>query len=114
MSTSSPGHHGGERVRRARRAHSGTVGRRFPRSGTEPATAQSPLGLRLILSGVFLPVFGAAAVVFAMWAARSGPGDDPGRGPLIVLAVVCGVLALLAAADLLVVLRRLRHERGAR
>ncbi|MEV5491998.1 DUF6343 family protein [Streptomyces bobili] len=111
MSTSSPGHHGGEQARRAR---SGAVGRRFPRSGTEPVTAQSPLGLRLILSGVFLPVFGVATVAFAMWAEQSGPGDDPGRGPLIVLAVVCGVLALLAAVGLLAVLRRLRHERGER
>ncbi|MEU0112277.1 DUF6343 family protein [Streptomyces bobili] len=111
MSTSSPGHHGGGR---ARRAHRGTVGRRLPRSGTEPTTAQSPLRLRLVLSGVFLPVFGAAAAAFAMWAEQSGPGDDPGRGPLIVLAVVCGVLALLAAADLLAVRRRLRRERRAR
>ncbi|MFM9702840.1 DUF6343 family protein [Streptomyces galilaeus] len=111
MSTSSPEHHGGERARRAR---SGAVGRRSPRSGTEPVTAQSPLGLRLILSGVFLPMFGAATVAFAMWAGQSGPGDDPGRGPLIVLAVVCGVLALLAAVGLLAVLRRLRHERGER
>ncbi|MGW7132159.1 DUF6343 family protein [Streptomyces bobili] len=111
MSTSSPEHHGGERARRAR---SGAVGRRSPRSGTEPVTAQSPLGLRLILSGVFLPVFGVATVAFAMWAGQSGPGDDPGRGPLVVLAVVCGVLALLAAVGLLAVLRRLRHERGER
>ncbi|MFD5267885.1 DUF6343 family protein [Streptomyces sp. NPDC058335] len=106
-----PGHH---REERARRARSGTVGRRFARAGTEPATAQSALGLRLILSGVFLPVFAAAAVVFAMWAADSGPEDGPGRGPLTVLAVVYGALALLAAADLPVVVRRLRNERGTR
>ncbi|USQ86410.1 DUF6343 family protein [Streptomyces phaeoluteigriseus] len=106
MGTSTPGRHGEERARRTR------SGRRFPRTGTEPATARSPLGLRLILSGVFVPVFVVSAVLFAVWAADSGPGDSPGRGPLIVLAVVCGVLAFLAAADLLVVVRRLRRERG--
>ncbi|MFC9289469.1 DUF6343 family protein [Streptomyces sp. NPDC057052] len=104
----------GRRERRARRARSGTIGRRLPRTGTEPTTAQSPLALRLLLSGVFVPVFVAAAVLLAVWAARSGPGDSPGRGPLIAVAVLCGALALSAAVDLLVVGRRLRRERGAR
>lgn len=96
------------------RARSGTIGRRFPRSGTEPVTAQSPLGLRLILSGVFLPLFGAAAWLFGVWAADSGPADSPGRGVLIAVAALCAALALLAAVDLVVVVRRLRRERGSR
>ncbi|MFK4144779.1 DUF6343 family protein [Streptomyces sp. NPDC004065] len=102
----------GQRGEQVGRARSGMVGRRFPRTGTEPVTAQSPLGLRLLLSAVFLPLFAAATVFFAVWAADAGPGASPGRGPLIAVAVVCGVVALLAAADLTVVLRRLRRERG--
>ncbi|GAA2457633.1 DUF6343 family protein [Streptomyces glaucus] len=95
------------------RARSGLVGRRWPRTGDEPSTAQSPLRLRLLLAAVFLPFFTAAAVFFGVWAAGSGPGDSPDRGALVVLAVVCAALALTAAADLLVVTRRLRRERGA-
>ncbi|MFB7791503.1 hypothetical protein ACFC0R_14565 [Streptomyces sp. NPDC056086] len=72
-------------------------------------TAQSPLGLRLLLSGVFVPVFAAATAYFAVWAADSGPGDSPGPGPLTAIAVVCGVLALVAMIDLAVVARRLRR-----
>lgn len=94
------------------RARSGTIGRRFPRTGTEPVTARSPLRLRLLLAGIFLPLFLAGCALFAVWAADAGPGDNPGRGPLTFLAVVCGVLALTALLDLLVVLRRLRRERG--
>ncbi|MGW0080967.1 DUF6343 family protein [Streptomyces sp. NPDC003393] len=94
------------------RARSGMIGRRFPRTGTEPATAQSPLGLRLLLSTVFVPPFCAAAAFFALWAADWSPGDSPGRGPLAVLAAVCAVLAVAAAVDLTVVLRRMRRERG--
>ncbi|MEU3105100.1 DUF6343 family protein [Streptomyces griseoflavus] len=94
------------------RAHSGTIGRRFPRSGTEPVTARSPLRLRAVLAGVFLPLFVAGCALFAVWAADAGPGDSPGRGPLIFIAAVCGFLALTALLDLVVVLRRLRRERG--
>ncbi|MBT2907899.1 DUF6343 family protein [Streptomyces cellulosae] len=95
------------------RARSGMVGRRYPRTGTEPVTARSPLRLRLLLASVFLPLFVAGTVLFAVWAAGSDPGDSPGSGPLTLLAVVCGVLALTAALDLAVVVRRLRRERGA-
>ncbi|MFH8221953.1 DUF6343 family protein [Streptomyces sp. NPDC018057] len=95
------------------RARSGAFGRRYPRTGTEPMTAQSPLGLRLLLSGVFLPLFAGAAAFFAVWAAQAVPGENPGRGPLVIAAAVCAVLALLAAADVAVVVRRLRRERGA-
>ncbi|NEB14322.1 hypothetical protein G3I32_36775 [Streptomyces coelicoflavus] len=68
--------------------------------------------LRLLLSAVFLPLFLAGAAYFGVWAADTASGDSPGRGTLVVVAVVCGALALLAAADLLVVNRRLRDERG--
>jgi hypothetical protein len=95
------------------RSRSGVIGRRHPRTGTEPITAQSPLRLRLLLSGIFLPVFAAATVLFALWAAGSGADDTPGPGPLTAMAVVCGALALFAAVDLIVVRRRLRRERGA-
>ncbi|GAA3506165.1 hypothetical protein GCM10019016_132800 [Streptomyces prasinosporus] len=108
MSDEQPGREG-EAVPRSR---SGAPGRRSPRSGTEPRNARSPLALRLLLSGVFLPVFFVAAVLFGLWAAGSGPGDSPGRGVLLALAAVCGVLALVAAVDVLVVIRRLRRERG--
>ncbi|MFE6281811.1 DUF6343 family protein [Streptomyces sp. NPDC057877] len=95
------------------RSRSGVVGRRHPRTGTEPITAQSALRLRLLLTAVFLPLFVAATVGFAVWAGNSGPGDSPSRGVLTGLAVGCGVLALIAALDGAVVLRRMRRERGA-
>ncbi|MFF9765074.1 DUF6343 family protein [Streptomyces sp. NPDC014636] len=87
-------------------------GRRSLRTGTEPATARSALGLRLALSAVFLPLFAAATAGFAVWAAHQGPGDSPGSGPLTVLAVICGILALAAAVDLVVVTARRRRERA--
>lgn len=110
MNDESPGRHG----RPVPRGRSGVIGRRYPRSGTEPVTAQSALGLRRVLSGVFLPLFGGAAVVFGVWAASSDSHDTPGRGPLVTLAAVCAALALFAAVDLLVVTRRRRRERGGR
>ncbi|MGW7821619.1 DUF6343 family protein [Streptomyces puniciscabiei] len=94
------------------RSRSGAFGHRLRRTGTEPATARSALRLRRLLSGVFLPLFAAATAGFAVWAARSGPGDSPGRGPLTVLAVVCGLLASVAALDLAVVTGRWRRERA--
>ncbi|MFE0798654.1 DUF6343 family protein [Streptomyces sp. NPDC058812] len=96
----------------APRARSGAIGRRSPRTGTEPVTAQSPLRLRLLLSAVFLPLFVAGAAFFGVWAADTGPGDSPGRGSLVALAALCAAFALLAAADLMVVTGRLRRERG--
>ncbi|MFK4547109.1 hypothetical protein RKD29_006705 [Streptomyces tendae] len=79
---------------------------------SEPLHAQSALRLRLLLSALFVPLFLAGTVFFGVWAADTGSGDRPGRGALVVVAVVCGALALLAAADLLVVIRRLRSEHG--
>nr|WP_086730463.1 DUF6343 family protein [Streptomyces carpinensis] len=95
------------------RASSGAIGRRVPRTGTEPATAQSPLGLRLLLAAIFLPVFCGAAAFFGLWAANWSTGSSPGRGVIITLGAVCVVLAAMTAVDLTVVVRRLRRERGA-
>jgi hypothetical protein len=81
---------------------------------SEPLHARSALRLRLLLSAVFLPLFLAGAAWFGQWAADTDPGDTPGRGMLVVIAVVCAAFALLAAADLLVVVRRLRAEHGTR
>ncbi|MDQ1033706.1 hypothetical protein QFZ75_000122 [Streptomyces sp. V3I8] len=100
-----------EADRTVSRARSGPLGLRRARTGTEPATARSPLRLRLLLSAGFLPLFVAASVIFAVWAANSGTEDSPGRGVLIVLAAVCAALALVAAGDLGVVTHRLRHAR---
>ncbi|MFD4558197.1 hypothetical protein ACFWP5_28415 [Streptomyces sp. NPDC058469] len=70
---------------------------------------RNPLRLRLLLSGVFLPFFAVAAVLFGVWAGGSGPGV------LATVAAVCGVLAPAAALDARVVARRLRREgRGRR
>lgn len=94
-------------------ARSGVTSRHPVRTGTEPVTARSALGLRVVLSAVFLPIFTAATAGFAVWAAHQGPGDNPGNGPLTVLAVACGVLALAAVADLLVVTARRRRSEHA-
>lgn len=93
------------------RSRSGALGRRFERTGTEPVTARSALGLRLLLSAVYVPLFIVATALFALWAAGSQPGDVPGRGTLGTVAGICAVLTLLALIDLMVVLRRRRRER---
>lgn len=108
MSTRRPGHSD----RPVPRSQSGAFGRRWPRTGTEPSTAQSAVRMRRLLAALFLPLFGAATVLFALLAAAAHPGDALDRGELLFLAVVCGVLALTAAVDLWVVGRRLRRERG--
>ncbi|MFJ4057626.1 DUF6343 family protein [Streptomyces albogriseolus] len=107
---------GGPAVRRepVPRARSGFVGRRWERTGTEPVTARSALGLRLLLSAFFTPLFVAAAVLFAVWSVQSGPGSSPTSSQLAVLAGVCAALAVFSAADLIVVLRRRRRERPSR
>ncbi len=96
------------------RSRSGAIGRRWARTGTEPATAQSALRLRVVLSGAALPLFAAGAVLIGLWAANSQPGQSPSRGVLVALAVVCGAIALVAALDLWALNRRLRRERGNR
>ncbi|KOG41137.1 DUF6343 family protein [Streptomyces decoyicus] len=84
---------------------------RRPRTGTEPVTARSPLRLRLILASAALVVFTAATVRLAMGAHSAGPHDSPSATVLLVLAVVCGVLALAAILDLVVLRRRMRSQR---
>ncbi|MEU9499382.1 DUF6343 family protein [Streptomyces sp. NPDC048196] len=88
----------------------GPPGRR--RSGTEPLTARSPLRVRMVLSAAAVVVFGAGTACFAVWSATAGTQDSPGPTALLALAVVCGVLVLLAALDLVVLLRRIRRERS--
>ncbi|WP_371799054.1 DUF6343 family protein [Streptomyces sp. NBC_01707] len=80
------------------------------RTGTEPATAQSALGLRLALCVIALPVFVAGAVLFTVWAA-SGPRSTPDTSLLLVLVVVCAALAVMTAADLLIIVRRRARQR---
>ncbi|WP_033196143.1 DUF6343 family protein [Streptomyces xiaopingdaonensis] len=81
------------------------------RSGTEPVTARSPLGLRMLLSSVFAPIFAAGAALLWLWTVNSGPHSVPTEGSLRVLAIVCTVLAVLALVDLVVVTVRRRTGR---
>lgn len=102
-------HRRGEPVPRSR---SGPTGRRFERTGTEPITAQSAVRLRLLLSLLFLPLFAALTVIFAVWWANAEPVDSPSPGSLRLLTLVCAGLTLIALVDLVVIVRRLRRERG--
>lgn len=81
---------------------------RRDRPGTEPSTARSALGLRLLLSSVFVPVFLAGTALFWYWMERSDPRDVPSSGSLRVLTILCAVAAFLAVVDLVVVLLRRR------
>jgi heme/copper-type cytochrome/quinol oxidase subunit 2 len=81
---------------------------RWRRTGTEPLTAYSDLRLRLVLSVIFAPLFVAGTVAFAVWAAAAGPDDSPSSAELAWLAVACGVIAVVALVDLVVVVRRIR------
>ncbi|UQA90658.1 DUF6343 family protein [Streptomyces halobius] len=83
-----------------------------PRTGTEPLTARSALRLRLILAAIGLVAFTAGTFRFAIWTSGTTADESPGPTVLLVLTVVCGVLALTAALDLVVVLRRLRRKRS--
>ncbi|MWA02598.1 hypothetical protein F8568_019905 [Actinomadura sp. LD22] len=65
-------------------------------------TARSALGLRAVLSGVALVAAAAAAIVFGIIANRDGSGTAWGA------AVVCVVVAAIAATDLAVIARRAR------
>ncbi|MEU9919898.1 DUF6343 family protein [Streptomyces griseoluteus] len=99
---------------RVPRARPGTIGRRRERTGTEPVTARSALKLRLVLSVIGLLVFVLGTVLFAVWAGAVRQQDVPDPTQLTVLAVICGVLAVFAAVDLVVVLLRLARERARR
>lgn len=93
------------------RSRPGTTGRRRERTGTEPVTARSALRLRLVLGVIGLLVFLLGTVLFALWAGTVTERDVPDPTQLTVLAVICGVLALFAAVDLVVVVLRLVRER---
>ena len=84
---------------------------RHARTGSEPVTALSPLRLRLVLSAIFTPLFAAATVLFAVWAALSDSNDRPTPAELVWITVGFGLLTLVALTDLLVVVRRLRRRR---
>ncbi|PTH83683.1 hypothetical protein C9J60_36910 [Streptomyces sp. A244] len=89
----------------------GFIGRRRERTGTEPVTARSALGLRLLLASCYTPLFIAASALFAVWSTQSRPGSSPTSSQLAVLSGVCAVLAVIAAVDLAVILRRRKSER---
>lgn len=67
------------------------------RSGSEPATARSALTFRIVLASIGLLLWGPAAVLLAL-------GDWP-----VAFVVVAAVGAVIAAIDLVVVVRRKAH-----
>ncbi|MFJ3662485.1 DUF6343 family protein [Streptomyces sp. NPDC090119] len=94
------------------RSRPGTTGHHHrERTGTEPVTAHSALRLRLVLGVLGLLVFLLGTALFALWAGTVTQRDVPDPTQLTVLAVICGVLALFAAVDLMVVALRLLRER---
>lgn len=111
MSEDGRSRHAG-RGRGVPRSRSGVIGRRWERTGDEPVTARSALRVRLLLSGLFLPLYLAGTGLLWYWAAHSDAGSAPSSGSLWVLTAACGTLALLALADLVVVLLRRRRERS--
>ncbi|WP_328315910.1 hypothetical protein [Streptomyces sp. NBC_00388] len=90
--------------------HSVFPGHRRTRTGTEPLTAHSALGARLVLSAVALPLFAAGAALLALWAVSTGPAGSPDTAVLVVLAGVCALFTAVSAVDIAVIRRR-RAER---
>ncbi len=85
---------------------------RYPqgrRSGTEPATARSALGLRAALAGFGLVMGLAVAIGCSLVATRVAHPTT-----LAVLAALGAAWALTAVVDLLVIARRRREERAER
>ncbi|MFE2379258.1 hypothetical protein [Streptomyces sp. NPDC059398] len=82
----------------------------WPRTGTEPLTAYSALGARLVISSIALPVFAAGAALLALWAASARSSGAPSTTALVVLAALCAVFTAIAAIDVAVI-RRHRAER---
>ncbi|MFG2909074.1 DUF6343 family protein [Kitasatospora sp. NPDC048286] len=82
------------------------------RRGTEPVTARSDLELRRLLSRIFLVLFAAGAVAFAVLAALAAPGPVPNQGTYAFFAALCGGFAGLAGLDLVVIRRRLAAGQG--
>lgn len=78
------------------------------RRGDEPATARSPLRLRLGLAAGAGPIFTVAA-----WAAfaAAGSGSEPREG-LLVVGAMCALAALTAYIDIVVLIRKLRRGEG--
>ena len=78
---------------------------RRARSGTEPATAKSPLRLRMALA-----VFGLAVCLVALGWGLQRRGDGPGQAPEVI-AVLAAVGAAAAVLDLIVLAVRWRSRR---
>ncbi len=81
---------------------------RMDRSATEPVNARSAVGLRLLLSVCYTPVFLAASALLALWSVLSEPGSSPSGLVLAVLSGVCAALAATAATDAAVLVHRRR------
>ncbi|HWM36848.1 MAG TPA: DUF6343 family protein [Streptomyces sp.] len=109
-----PGRHDPPGPPESLRSQFGLPERRSSRTGTEPVTARSALGVRLILAVIFTPVFLAATALFWYWTTQTGPGDVPGVDSLRTLTVICGALALFSLVDLMVVVRRRRRQSSPR
>ncbi|KAA1420681.1 hypothetical protein FE697_017210 [Mumia zhuanghuii] len=78
------------------------IGPRLRHTGTEPKTALSAYGLRLALALGGLVVFAA----IALWVLLT-PGMTAAAS---VLGVVAAAIALLAAVDVVMIVRGMRHE----
>jgi hypothetical protein len=76
------------------------------RAGDEPATARSPLRLRLVLAA-FGMLFCAAAAGGLLWVAAAATAH---RLLWLVAAAVFAAAGLVAAVDLMVIVNRLRDE----
>jgi hypothetical protein len=70
--------------------------------------ARSALGLRLLLSACYAPVFLAGAALLALWSVLSTPGSTPSGAVLAVLSGVCAALAAAALTDVAVLAHRRR------
>ena len=74
-----------------------------PRSGTEPANARTLTRARIVLAGFGL----VACVVASVWLLYEAKQGDPADATfLVVVAGFCAAGALIAVADLVVLLRR--------
>jgi hypothetical protein len=84
---------------------------RRARAGTEPANAQSPLGLRFRMSLAAAPAFLVLGGLLAWGAAETEPSDT--QTVIAVLSAVCCIAFLVALADAVhlgMTLRRAPHR----
>ncbi len=73
------------------------------RPGTEPSNARSAYGLRVLLSALF----GLATAVGCVWLFVEAAGNDyRNEGTLITLAIILGLVAVVAVIDIVVIYRR--------